>query len=214
MALTVRMIVQALERIGRPATAVEIRDKLMQMFPDAPMGKTPLQTVRARLQENSSSSGQYKRRQDLFRRVTPVEQRIGIWMLRPSVTSANEMDERISGPEHVVDEVEVDMAEEGSRFLREHLVRERDAQLVRKFKESLDVFKCVVCNFDFETVYGEIGSGFIEAHHTIPISKGKRLSSVKDLVAVCSNCHRMLHKNSLMDWQELRTVVNQQKQPQ
>lgn len=30
--------------------------------------------------------------------------------------------------------------------------------------------KCVICGFDFERVYGELGKGFIEIHHTKPLS--------------------------------------------
>jgi hypothetical protein len=54
---------------------------------------------------------------------------------------------------------------EGRQQLREHLVRERDPALIRKFKSSLSDFKCTVRNFDFKSVYGDIGAGFIEAHH-------------------------------------------------
>jgi hypothetical protein len=30
--------------------------------------------------------------------------------------------------------------------------------------------KCMACNFDFGNTYGELGKGFIEVHHLIPIS--------------------------------------------
>lgn len=57
-------------------------------------------------------------------------------------------------------------------------------------------FSCVACGFDFEDFYGEIGRGFIHAHHELPISKGQRSTSVeKDLVPICPNCHAMIHRN-------------------
>jgi putative restriction endonuclease len=52
-------------------------------------------------------------------------------------------------------------------------------------------------------VYGEIGRDFIEAHHTKPVAsleENERVT-VEDLLAVCSNCHRMLHR-----WMPLLTA--------
>ena len=56
--------------------------------------------------------------------------------------------------------------------------------------------KCEVCGFDYYDSYGEIGRGFIEAHHTVPVSQltGETLTKVEDIVLVCSNCHSMLHR--------------------
>jgi hypothetical protein len=88
---------------------------------------------------------------------------------------------------------------EGKKSLRHHLMAERSSMLVKKFKASLVNFECSVCGFDFSTFYGaELGEDFIEAHHNLPLSsliKGKKVST-KDLVALCSNCHRMLHRKS------------------
>lgn len=57
--------------------------------------------------------------------------------------------------------------------------------------------KCTVCEFDFEKVYGELGSGFIHVHHLKPLSEiasTYRLNPIKDLRPVCPNCHAMLHR--------------------
>lgn len=85
---------------------------------------------------------------------------------------------------------------EGRKFLRQHIRRERSAKLVKEFKSKLDSFSCSICGFDFESVYGEIGHEFIEAHHTKPVSEmdGAENVYLSDLIAVCSNCHRMLHR--------------------
>jgi 5-methylcytosine-specific restriction protein A len=56
---------------------------------------------------------------------------------------------------------------------------------------------CEVCNFDFGVVYGELGTGFAECHHKLPLSEGVRRTRLEDLAIVCSNCHRMLHRRSL-----------------
>jgi 5-methylcytosine-specific restriction endonuclease McrA len=84
------------------------------------------------------------------------------------------------------------------RNLRNHLVVERKSRLVREFRRVLNSFECCVCGFDFSKTYGEIGKGFIEVHHKKPVSKLKEGQKIKleDLTAVCSNCHRMLHKGN------------------
>lgn len=58
-------------------------------------------------------------------------------------------------------------------------------------------YTCIVCNFDFESVYGEIGKNYIHVHHVVPISEIKKeysLDPIKDLVPVCPNCHAMIHR--------------------
>lgn len=57
--------------------------------------------------------------------------------------------------------------------------------------------QCQVCGFDFIRVYGAIGKGFIHVHHIVPLSEiGSQyvVDPIKDLRAVCPNCHAMLHK--------------------
>lgn len=72
----------------------------------------------------------------------------------------------------------------------------------RNPKARLDTIKtqgltCRICNFNFEDYYGSRGVGYIEVHHIIPLSvtKIERLTNPEiDLIVVCSNCHRMLHR--------------------
>ncbi|RZF63915.1 hypothetical protein EWE75_13795 [Sphingomonas populi] len=88
--------------------------------------------------------------------------------------------------------------EEGEKTLRVHKKSERSAKLVAAFKASLNSYACVVCHFDFEKAYGALGAQFIECHHTKPISEmtpGDK-TKISDLCAVCSNCHRMLHRSN------------------
>lgn len=57
--------------------------------------------------------------------------------------------------------------------------------------------KCFICDFDFKSIYGELGEGFIHVHHLVEISTiGSQYSvdPIKDLRPVCPNCHAMLHK--------------------
>jgi 5-methylcytosine-specific restriction enzyme A len=92
-------------------------------------------------------------------------------------------------------------AAEGEILLRQHRLRERDRSLVRKKKDQASrrhgVLRCEGCGFVFQDVYGELGEGFIECHHTIPLAhlRPGQLTRLQDLALVCSNCHRMLHRD-------------------
>ena len=70
--------------------------------------------------------------------------------------------------------------------------------------------KCCVCEFDFSKTYGSLGKGFLEVHHKVPISQYKNEHSItlNDLCALCSNCHRMLHRTKdPMNVDELKKIV-------
>lgn len=90
---------------------------------------------------------------------------------------------------------------EGKKALKEHIRRERNQLLItkakRKFKETHNGrLYCEVCGFDFTDKYGELGEGFIESHHTKPISqmKSNEKTKIEDIVMLCSNCHSMIHR--------------------
>jgi 5-methylcytosine-specific restriction protein A len=89
---------------------------------------------------------------------------------------------------------------EGKVVERIHKARERSAKLIRVARETFlknhKKLYCIVCGFDFEEVYGKRGEGYIEAHHTIPVSEMKEGHETKpeDIALVCANCHRMLHR--------------------
>jgi 5-methylcytosine-specific restriction enzyme A len=59
--------------------------------------------------------------------------------------------------------------------------------------------KCLVCGFDFEAVYGPVGTGYIHVHHIVPLSAIKEsyvVDPVTDLVPVCPNCHAIIHRKT------------------
>jgi hypothetical protein len=71
---------------------------------------------------------------------------------------------------------------------------------------------CMVCGFNFGKRYGERGEGFIEVHHLKPIAargKATGTSPKKDMIVVCSNCHRMIHRRMNDVWSptELKRYV-------
>ena len=78
-------------------------------------------------------------------------------------------------------------------------MKEINPKRVRKVKEKAKTenrLHCWVCGFDLRKFYGEIGDGFIDCHHNVPISeyRDEKNSRVEDMTLVCSNCHRMLHR--------------------
>ena len=58
---------------------------------------------------------------------------------------------------------------------------------------------CAVCGMNFESIYGVIGSGYIQVHHLVAIASiGKQyaVDPERDLRPVCANCHAMLHTSN------------------
>ena len=76
-----------------------------------------------------------------------------------------------------------------------HIQRERSGLLAAE-RKIRDDYKCQVCRFQFEKAYGRLGIEFAEAHHRIPLSqlRENRRTRIEDLITVCANCHRMLHR--------------------
>ena len=88
---------------------------------------------------------------------------------------------------------------EGRILFRLHRQRERNRDLVRRKKTAAQKrdgrLACEVCGFDFAAKYGDLGDGFIECHHVLPLAQAdERPTRLEDLALVCSNCHRMLHR--------------------
>lgn len=109
-----------------------------------------------------------------------------------------------------------DTVSEGQILYKYHKVIERHPSIVQKKKEqALKRFgrlSCEICEFDFISFYGELGKGFIECHHRVPLAsfKQSKETSLDDLALVCANCHRMLHRNiDTMSVETLRSIVLQ-----
>jgi 5-methylcytosine-specific restriction endonuclease McrA len=86
---------------------------------------------------------------------------------------------------------------EDRRSVARHLRLERSEKLARIAKLR-DGYTCQICGFSFAETYGRLGNGYAEAHHIAALSASPRatLRSARDLVTVCANCHRMLHRMS------------------
>lgn len=109
-------------------------------------------------------------------------------------------------PAYVIPDLDGDFAVvEGASGWVDHLRRERSRELVDRKKHSVlmatNRLACEVCSFDFAAVYGFRGSDFCEVHHLTPLSDvhGEIETRLQDLAIVCSNCHRMLHREPWTD---------------
>ena len=98
-------------------------------------------------------------------------------------------------------------AMEGTQWLKKHYARERNRSLIDKKKEYFAAAHdgrvyCEVCHFDFSQHYpSSLGNGFIEVHHLAPLFTDlqPRRTTLDDLLLVCSNCHRMIHRSRDVD---------------
>ena len=100
---------------------------------------------------------------------------------------------------------------EGEKKARFSNYYERNPRL-RFAAISIHGYRCFVCDFDFEEKYGLRGKGYIEIHHLHPVSSLKietKIDPKSDLVPVCSNCHRMIHrkKDGILSVSELRILL-------
>lgn len=105
--------------------------------------------------------------------------------------------------------------DEGKILTRVHKSRERSFSAVKKKKESVlrntGKLSCEVCSFDFASIYGILGKGFAECHHTKPVSELKKGEKIKlqDLSMVCANCHRIIHRSKpMISIKELRELIS------
>jgi len=94
----------------------------------------------------------------------------------------------------------------------------------RKSKNRAEAIKihgtqCKGCGFDFEEKYGQLGKDFIEVHHVTPLShigEEKEINPETDLIPLCSNCHRMIHrlirasKGEFTSIEDLKKIINQE----
>lgn len=99
---------------------------------------------------------------------------------------------------------------------RKHKRFERDSRVSKLAKNQRlakdEFLLCDACGFSFAKTYGDVGVGFIEAHHKVPLSKlkGEKTIRVSDLALLCANCHRMIHQsNPILTIEQLKAVIFQ-----
>jgi predicted HNH restriction endonuclease len=202
MPVSVAHIVEALASLGGEARLSAIIQRVEEISPK-PLPVDVGASVRARIQERCAQTASFKGGDDIFESVHGVDARKGVWRLKSDPLSPNNPDNIYDGADLFIE------ASEGRLNLRVHLRHERSRKLIENFKNSLQDPKCEACDMRFSDVYGDLGKGYIEAHHKIPISSlgDNGRTKLSDLVALCANCHRIIHKNNLMPVEELKRFL-------
>lgn len=93
--------------------------------------------------------------------------------------------------------------------------KNRDAAM-RIAKQKHGYLRCEACGFNFEKIYGERGKDFIEVHHNKPLfglADEMEIDPGKDLNCLCSNCHRMIHRNrrEILTVTQLKSMIESNK---
>ena len=181
-------IVEIIRALGGQARLSQIYESYEFLYPeDTKRFKDWRVPIRKAIYEHSSDADIFKGEFDLF---YAIEKGKGVWGLRSEIGKVRE---------RAVYLTEEDQFPEGKELYQLHKKRERNQTVVRLKKQlAMQEGKlcCEVCGFDFAERYGELGEGYIECHHIKPISTyiEEDVTTVDDLVLVCSNCHRMLHR--------------------
>jgi predicted HNH restriction endonuclease len=93
---------------------------------------------------------------------------------------------------------------EGNLRLRQHYARERNRAIIESRRRQFAAANggrvfCELCGFSFAEHYPQhLAGGFIEVHHIEPLASRAvaRRTLLTELMLVCSNCHRMIHRTS------------------
>lgn len=99
---------------------------------------------------------------------------------------------------------------EGRRRIELHVRYERSPQN-RRLAIRTHGTVCKGCDFDFDEVYGrDLAGSYVEIHHIKPLSEYEgEVNPATDLVPLCANCHRMVHrrKETVMPVKQLRELL-------
>ena len=139
----------------------------------------------------------------------------GVRSPHPSSVPDPDLGSDESNQSSIADEDDESAFPEGRESYRLHRRLERDGSLPRRVKAARlaksGKLECEACEFDFAEAFGELGEGFIEAHHRVPVHKlgGTTKTKAEDLSLVCPNCHRMLHRSDPhLSVEELRELLS------
>ena len=183
-------IYDAFVALGGDAQYKDLYEYLERNVPRYHESKNVKATIRAEIERASSDSDVFNGKEDLFFSVYGKGK--GYWGIRNYTPSDKDP----------VDLTEDDIGfPEGKAALKKHLKHERNASLVKRakirFKEEHGHLFCEAGGFSFSDTYqADIANDFIEVHYMAPISelRSDTKTKVSDLVMLCSNCHRMVHR--------------------
>lgn len=128
-------------------------------------------------------------------------------------------------PNTIVEEVVESGFREGTKVKKTHVTIERNTRLRKEFFLARPTATCDVCALDTAKTYPWT-ERIIDLHHLLPLSSGTRVekngTTFDDLVPVCPNCHRAIHrfydvwldgnnKKDFKDTKEARAVYQEMK---
>jgi len=193
-------IVEALERLGGHAYLRDIYEEFQNVY-SGELSKTWQNSLRAAIERNSADSNAFDGKESIFYSVDGLGN--GHWGLVNYQNNIQELSQ------------DDDAFSEGKKLLKKHLQIERNVSLIsaakKRFLASHGHLYCEICGFDFQSIYGKLGEGFIEAHHMKPVSEMKEgdKTRIEDIIMVCSNCHSMIHrKKPWLKADELKSLLD------
>jgi 5-methylcytosine-specific restriction protein A len=137
------------------------------------------------------------------------------WKLRNELKEAlikkfNDKHLNIKLPEEYIEEISIFHEGKQNKYLTN--IYERNSQ-AREACLKYYGYKCIICGFDFEKKYGEIGKGIIHVHHLNKISEingEHEIDPINELVPVCPNCHTVIHsKRDMYTIDEMKKIINE-----
>lgn len=134
-------------------------------------------------------------------------QLLNAWWYARSFIPQNALDfiESIEDTESFLEGRIVSRTYQGRQRSREAIERKK-----KQFLQEHGRLFCEVCGFDFGECYGDFGQGYIEAHHKHPLSASMEEHSTQldDLILLCANCHRIIHRRRPpLSVEELRDLI-------
>lgn len=113
---------------------------------------------------------------------------------------------------HSEDQILENVIYKEGKMVKQYGTKYERNQKLRNKAIELHGVTCRCCGFNYEEVYGEIGKGFIEIHHIKPMYSIKEeiiVDPTTDLVPLCSNCHKMVHrkKEQPLTIEELKQTI-------
>lgn len=137
------------------------------------------------------------------------------WELKSTLVQALR-DSKLTGEQLYAEEIQDEEFDELSEGTKKTIVVNSYERNSRARHLCIQHWKpiCSVCSFNFASVYGDIGIGYIHVHHLVPVSqigKSYKIDPIQDLRPVCPNCHAMLHsKNPPLTIAELQNIITTQ----
>lgn len=87
---------------------------------------------------------------------------------------------------------------EGRLVTELHKRRERDPRIRQRLlaaRRRKGPLSCDMCLTTPNSKHGDLEDAMFESHHVVPLSRsGARITKLEDVVLLCANCHRLLHR--------------------